>query len=41
MVEDRGGEVAGIFSIIGLPFLNYMDRIGEYSPKTLIDYRGE
>ncbi len=41
MVEAEGGEVAGIFSIIGLPFLNYMDKISRYNPKTLIDYHGE
>jgi len=41
MIEGRGGEVAGIFSIIGLPFLNYNDKIGKYNPKTLIDYDSE
>ncbi|MCL2183696.1 MAG: adenine phosphoribosyltransferase [Chitinispirillia bacterium] len=38
MIECKGGEVKGIFSIIGLPFLNYMKKIGKYNPKTLIDY---
>jgi adenine phosphoribosyltransferase len=41
MIEGRGGEVLGIFSIIGLPFLNYNEKIGKYSPKTLIDYDSE
>jgi adenine phosphoribosyltransferase len=41
MIEDRGGEVVGIFSIIGLPFLNYNEKIGKYNPKTLIDYDNE
>lgn len=41
MVERQGAEVAGIFSIIGLPFLNYMEKIEKYNPKTLIDYHGE
>ena len=41
MVERQEAEVAGIFSIIGLPFLNYMDKIDRYNPKTLIDYHGE
>jgi adenine phosphoribosyltransferase len=41
MIEGRGGEVVGIFSIIGLPFLGYNDKIGKYSPKTLVDYDGE
>lgn len=41
MVEKVGAQVAGIFSIIGLPFLNYKDKIGKYNPKTLIDYHSE
>lgn len=41
MIERQNASVAGIFSIIGLPFLNYMEKIGRYSPKTLIDYQGE
>lgn len=41
MVESKGGEVAGIFSIIGLPFLNYEKKVGKYNPKTLINYDSE
>jgi adenine phosphoribosyltransferase len=41
MIELQKAEVAGIFSIIGLPFLNYMEKISKYSPRTLIDYSGE
>jgi adenine phosphoribosyltransferase len=41
MIELKKAEVAGIFSIIGLPFLNYMDKIKKYSPETLIDYNSE
>ena len=41
LVERQGSTVAGIFGIIGLPFLNYAARIGKYGPKTLIDYMGE
>jgi len=41
MVEKAGSDVAGIFSIIGLPFLNYQDKISKYNPITLIDYHGE
>ncbi len=41
MVRRQGGEVAGMFGIIGLPFLKYKDKIGEYDPKTLINYSGE
>jgi len=38
MIEGRGGEVVGIFSIIGLPFLKYQEKVGRYNPKTLINY---
>ncbi|RKY41767.1 MAG: adenine phosphoribosyltransferase [Candidatus Makaraimicrobium thalassicum] len=41
MVEEQRAEVAGIFSIIGLTFLNYMEGIKRYDPKTLINYQGE
>ncbi|MBF0359628.1 MAG: adenine phosphoribosyltransferase [Oligoflexia bacterium] len=41
MIKDAGAEVAGIFSIVGLPFLNFQKKIGSYNPKTLIDYHGE
>jgi len=41
MIESQKASVAGIFSIIGLPFLNYMDKIKRYNPKTLINYQGE
>lgn len=41
MVERQGASVAGIFSIIGLPFLNYQEKIGTYNPVTLVDYHGE
>ena len=29
------------FSIIGLPFLNYAEKIGRYNPITLVDYDSE
>ncbi len=41
MVEQAGSHIAGIFAIIGLPFLNYQEKIGKYNPITLIDYHGE
>jgi adenine phosphoribosyltransferase len=41
MIERQGGIVAGIFSIIGLPFLNYKEKVGKYNPITLVDYHGE
>ncbi|HUI92317.1 MAG TPA: adenine phosphoribosyltransferase [Chitinivibrionales bacterium] len=41
MVKRQGGEVAGMFGVIGLPFLKYAEKIGQYNPKTLINYSGE
>ncbi|MBD3421914.1 MAG: adenine phosphoribosyltransferase [Chitinivibrionales bacterium] len=41
MIERAGGQIAGIFAIIGLPFLNYHEKIGRYNPVTLIDYDSE
>jgi adenine phosphoribosyltransferase len=41
MVVRQGGEVAGMFGVIGLPFLKYEAKIGQYNPKTLINYSGE
>ncbi|MBF0313699.1 MAG: adenine phosphoribosyltransferase [Oligoflexia bacterium] len=41
MVEAHKASVAGIFSIVGLPFLNYEQKIGRYSPQTLINYDSE
>jgi adenine phosphoribosyltransferase len=41
MIEKAGSQVAGVFSIIGLPFLKYAEKIGKYNPVTLIDYHGE
>ncbi len=41
MVEHQQAKVAGIFSIIGLTFLNYMEKIENYNPVTLIDYDRE
>jgi adenine phosphoribosyltransferase len=41
MVERQGAAVAGIFGIIGLPFLGYDEKIGKYHPQTLVQYHGE
>ncbi len=41
MVEMQKAGVAGIFSIIGLTFLDYMGKIGRYNPITLINYEKE
>jgi adenine phosphoribosyltransferase len=41
MVERAGASVAGIFAIVGLPFLSYKAKVGKYEPRTLIDYSTE
>jgi adenine phosphoribosyltransferase len=41
MIERQKGTVAGVFSIIGLPFLNYAAKVGKYNPVTLIDFQSE
>ncbi|MGM0443356.1 MAG: adenine phosphoribosyltransferase [Fibrobacterota bacterium] len=41
MIEQQGGIVAGIFSIIGLPFLGYTEKTAGYKTVTLQDYHGE
>jgi adenine phosphoribosyltransferase len=41
MIERHKGIVAGVFSIIGLPFLNYAAKVGKYNPVTLIDFHSE
>lgn len=41
MIERSGSTVAGMFSIVGLPFLKYQEKIGNYNPVTLVDYHGE
>ena len=41
LLTKGGAEVAGIFAVIGLPFLNYAERLGRWDVQTLIDYHGE
>lgn len=41
MIEKSGSKVASIFGIIGLPFLEYNKKIGEYHVDTLINYLSE
>jgi adenine phosphoribosyltransferase len=41
MVEKQKSQVAGVFGVIGLPFLQYAPKIGKYNPTTLVDYHGE
>lgn len=41
MLKRQGAEVAGMFSIIGLPFLPYQQKLKGYDVKTLINYQSE
>jgi adenine phosphoribosyltransferase len=41
MIERQGSAVAGVFCVVGLPFLKYQDTIGAIEVTTLIDYHGE
>ncbi|MFP4372780.1 MAG: adenine phosphoribosyltransferase [Spirochaetaceae bacterium] len=41
ILVEAGAIVQGIFAIIGLPFLHYMDQLEGYTVHTLIDYHGE
>lgn len=41
MIEQAQALVAGIFGIIGLPFLGYDKKVGKYNPVTLVNYQGE
>ena len=41
MIERQNSTVAGMFSVIGLPFLHYDRQIGKYEITTLINYDSE
>jgi adenine phosphoribosyltransferase len=41
VLEQGGATVAGIFGIVGLPFLNYDRVLDGYPVQTLIQYHGE
>ena len=41
MVEKSGAEVAGVFSIISLPFLHSVEKIGKYKLIVLQEYHEE
>jgi len=41
MVERSGSQVAGVFSIIALPFLGFKGKIGKYKTVVLQEYHGE
>jgi adenine phosphoribosyltransferase len=41
LVEQLGGEVVGISSVIGLPFLKYREKLGKYDFHSLVTYDSE
>lgn len=41
MLEKEGVDVSAIFSVIGLPFLGFSNKLSKYDVHTLIDYHGE
>ncbi|WP_422480498.1 adenine phosphoribosyltransferase [Pleomorphochaeta sp. DL1XJH-081] len=41
LIEDMGATVAGVFGVIGLPFLDYGKKLDKYEIRTLIDYDSE
>jgi adenine phosphoribosyltransferase len=41
LIEEMGGSVAGVFGVIGLPFLDYEVLLAQYEIQTLINYDSE
>ncbi len=41
LVEEVGGTVEGVFSVIGLPFLGYAEKVAPLRVETLIDFTAE
>lgn len=41
LLEQGGAQVAGIFAVVGLSFLNYREVLGGYQVHTLIEYGSE
>jgi adenine phosphoribosyltransferase len=41
LLEMAGARIAGIFAVVGLPFLHYDRVLAGYPVSTLIDYHGE
>jgi adenine phosphoribosyltransferase len=41
LLEGAGALVAGIFAVVGLPFLNYQRVLSSWPVRTLIQYQGE
>ena len=41
LIAQAGSTVHEVFSVIGLPFLGYLDRLAPIAVHTLLDYHGE
>lgn len=41
LLEEAGGRIVEIFGVVGLPFLNYGDKLEGRTITTLVDYHGE
>ena len=41
LLVEGGAEPAGVFGVIGLPFLRYDDILADLDVRTLIEYFGE
>lgn len=41
LVGESGPEVAGIFSVVGLPFLGYPEKLNSHRVETLVQYHTE
>ncbi len=41
LIEEMGGSIAGVFGVIGLPFLDYEVLLSQYEIQTLINYDSE
>jgi adenine phosphoribosyltransferase len=41
LLESGGVEIAGVFSVVGLPFLGYPEKLKSYRVHTLVNYDSE
>jgi len=41
LLQQLGAQVHGIFCVIGLPFLNYREKLKPFTVETLIEYNSE
>ena len=41
LIEEVGSSVYAVFSVIGLPFLRYQERLGPIRVDTLVEYDAE